>query len=56
VQGAVTLEFLETNCPDFREREVYLCGPPGMMNHLKPLLRSAGVPADAIHSEVFDFL
>jgi predicted ferric reductase len=56
VQGAVTLEFLEMNCPDFREREVYLCGPPGMMNHLKPLLRKAGVSADAIHSEVFDFL
>lgn len=56
VQGAVTLEFLEENCPDFREREVYLCGPPGMMNHLKPLLRKAGIAADAIHSEVFDFL
>lgn len=56
VQGALTLAFLEDYCPDFRDREVYLCGPPGMVSHLKPLLRKAGMAADAIHSEVFDFL
>lgn len=56
VQGAVTEAFLETHCPDFREREVYLCGPPGMMRHLIPLLKQAGLSGDAIHSEVFDFL
>ncbi|MEX2365858.1 MAG: hypothetical protein WD601_04590, partial [Pseudohongiellaceae bacterium] len=56
VKGAVTLAFMEQHCPDLREREVYLCGPPGMISYLKPLLRKAGIAADAIHSEVFDFL
>lgn len=56
VKGAITVAFLEEYCPDFREREVYLCGPPGMMKHLIPLLKQAGISGDAIHSEVFDFL
>ncbi|WP_028670479.1 ferredoxin reductase family protein [Saccharospirillum impatiens] len=56
VQGAVTVAFLEEHCPDFRDREVYLCGPPGMMKHLIPLLKRAGITGNAIHSEVFDFL
>jgi len=55
-EGPMTLAFLKQHCPDFAQREVYLCGPPGMVNHLKPLLRSAGVPSSALHSEVFDFL
>lgn len=54
--GAITVDFLELHCPDFRNREVYMCGPPGMVSHLVPLLRSAGIPSSAIHSEVFDFL
>lgn len=55
-EGPLSLAFLEAHCPDFRQREVYLCGPPGMVNHLKPLLRQAGLPLTAIHTEVFDFL
>lgn len=55
-EGPMSLTFLEQHCADFREREVYLCGPPGMVNHLKKLLRQAGVPLTAIHTEVFDFL
>ncbi|GGX40418.1 ferredoxin reductase family protein [Saccharospirillum salsuginis] len=55
-EGPMTLAFLKQHCPDFAQREVYLCGPPGMVNHLKPLLLSAGVPHSALHSEVFDFL
>lgn len=55
-EGPMTLDYLQRHCPDFARREVYLCGPPGMVNHLKPILRSAGVPPSALHSEVFDFL
>ncbi len=56
VEGPVTLAYLKQQCPDIQRREVYLCGPPGMVNHLLPILHAAGVPRSAIHSEVFDFL
>lgn len=55
-EGPISPAFLKHHCPDFARREVYLCGPPGMVNHLIPLLRSAGIEPLALHSEVFDFL
>jgi len=36
-------------------REVYLCGPPGLVDALTLMARTAGVPAGQIHSERFDF-
>ncbi|MFO8140476.1 MAG: hypothetical protein R6T87_00990 [Marinobacter sp.] len=54
--GVITREYLAQHCPDFAEREAYLCGPPGMIAHLQTLLRHEGVPADRIHTEAFDFL
>lgn len=54
--GPLTEAFLREHCPDFEEREIYLCGPPGMNAHLQRLLIGQGIPASRIHSEVFDFL
>lgn len=54
--GVITRDYLAQRCPDFAEREVYLCGPPGMISHLQSLLRHEGVPANRIHTEAFDFL
>lgn len=55
-QGPLTEDFLRECCPDYTEREIYLCGPAAMNAHLKQLLAGQGVPASRIHSEVFDFL
>lgn len=55
-QGPLTEAFLRQHCPDFTEREIYLCGPPGMNAHLQQMLLGQGVPRSRIHSEVFDFL
>lgn len=41
--------------PDFEEREVYLCGPPPMMNSVKTALVSSGIKKRMIYSERFDF-
>lgn len=54
-QGHITEAFLAHHCPDFAEREVWLCGPPPMIDHLKRLLIQAGVPRRRIHTEAFDF-
>lgn len=55
-RGALELDFLEQQCPDFRERELLICGPPPMIHHLLRLLAGAGVPRAHIHTEAFDFL
>jgi len=55
-EGPMTAEFLAQHCPDYLTREIYMCGPPGMIAHLRQVLRAQGVPASRIHSEVFDFL
>ncbi|WP_432118014.1 ferredoxin reductase family protein [Streptomyces sp. bgisy032] len=39
--------------PDIAERDVYLCGPPPMMNAVLRSLRELGVPRSQIHFERF---
>ncbi|MDE3113848.1 MAG: ferric reductase-like transmembrane domain-containing protein [Chloroflexota bacterium] len=41
--------------PDLIEREVYLCGPIGMMDAVRAALRQLEVPYRHIHTEVFRF-
>lgn len=54
--GPLTDDFLREHCPDFADREVYMCGPPGMTSHLRRVLMDCGIPQSRIHSEAFDFL
>ncbi|MEU0967638.1 ferric reductase-like transmembrane domain-containing protein [Streptomyces sp. NPDC005917] len=41
--------------PDIAQRDVYLCGSPGMTAAAIPALRRAGVPRRRIHHETFAF-
>ncbi|HAF10576.1 MAG TPA: hypothetical protein DCK98_10915 [Chloroflexi bacterium] len=41
--------------PDVREREVYVCGPDGLIAQIKRALTALGIEAGQIHSEVFHF-
>jgi len=41
--------------PDLKEREVFICGSPGMVAATIRNLRKAGVRRRDIHSELFDF-
>jgi predicted ferric reductase len=40
--------------PDVADRQVYLCGPPGLTAAATGHLRRAGVPSRRIHTEAFD--
>jgi predicted ferric reductase len=40
--------------PDVRSRDVFVCGPPGMVDVARRELRRAGVPRRHIHAERFD--
>jgi ferredoxin-NADP reductase len=39
--------------PDIAERDVFLCGPPGMVDRIVPNLRRAEVPRRRLHVERF---
>ena len=39
--------------PDITDRDVYLCGPPAMADHVRKNIRQARVPRRQVHSERF---
>lgn len=41
--------------PDVRDRNVFVCGPPGMTDAVLATLRELAVPADQCHTERFAF-
>jgi ferredoxin-NADP reductase len=41
--------------PGLIERDVYLCGPPGMADAVRQSLREAGLPDESLHEERFAF-
>lgn len=51
--GYIDEEKLKRLAPDFREREIFLCGPPVMMRSLIKILRNLGVNKGMIHYEKF---
>ncbi|MCQ8187662.1 ferric reductase-like transmembrane domain-containing protein [Streptomyces sp. RCU064] len=51
----LTAEALRGLVPDLAERDVYLCGPPGMTEAALCALREAGVPRRRVHHESFAF-
>ena len=53
--GRVDAEKIKRLVPDFLEREIYLCGPPPMMNGAEQTLLSLGVKPERIHAERFAF-
>jgi ferredoxin-NADP reductase len=54
-KGRIDLAMLEAIAPDFREREVYICGPGPYMAAVKAMLEAAGYDMARYHSESFDF-
>ncbi|MBV9280695.1 MAG: ferredoxin reductase family protein [Chloroflexi bacterium] len=52
-KNLLTPEHLRQLVPDIRDREVYLCGPPGMTRVIETHVRQAGTPPENIHVERF---
>ena len=42
--------------PDLQDRDVFICGPPDMLQGVGDSLRHLGVPTRQIHRERFAFL
>lgn len=50
----MSAEGLRRLVPDVARRDVYLCGPPGLMEQSVRALRRAGVPRRQIHLATFE--
>jgi ferredoxin-NADP reductase len=53
--GQLAADRLRSLVPDLARREVFVCGPPGMVDVARRELHRAGVPRRHIHAERFDF-
>jgi len=52
-RGYFSVEILKKHCPDFKDRQYYISGPPGMVSACSKSLRSAGVSRRHIHVDYF---
>src|SRR6266702_4308533 len=52
--GRLSLELMERYVPDFREREVFTCGPAGYMQSVRQILAESGHDPARYHQENFD--
>lgn len=55
LRGRLSLAHLEAAVPDFRAREVFVCGPAPYMAAVREMLRAAGFDMARHHEESFDF-
>jgi ferredoxin-NADP reductase len=54
-QGRIDKEKIVRLVPDFKERDIYICGPVPMMDGLVELFSELGVPRNQIHFERFGY-
>lgn len=52
-EGRLNQDRLKLMVPDIIEREIFLCGPPGMMKGVRSMLNNLAVPKDRIYFEEF---
>lgn len=52
--GRLDLALLQEQVPDFKEREVFTCGPQGYMDAIRSLLEQGGFDFRHYHQESFD--
>ena len=50
----LTTPALSRLVPDLQQRDVFLCGPPGLAGALRTSLQQLGLPAQQLHEERFD--
>lgn len=52
-RGRFSAQELTEFCPDFSKRDIYICGPTGMIQSAIKICREAGAPEHQIHFEYF---
>lgn len=52
-RGKISHDIIDRLVPDAHDRDVYVCGPSGMMRNIVSLFKGIGVPRERIHFEKF---
>lgn len=55
LRGRFSPQLMATTAEDFREREIFCCGPPGFMAAVRAHLEASGHDMRRYHEESFDF-
>jgi predicted ferric reductase len=51
----IDIEKISSLCPDFKERDIYICGPSQMISDIVKKLKNNLVPSEQIHFEQFNY-
>jgi ferredoxin-NADP reductase len=54
-RSAMSVTGLLRTVPDLADRDVFMCGPPGLMDAVRTSLYEAGLPTEQLHEERFAF-
>lgn len=52
-QGFLTTEFIKQYSGTLKGKEIFICGPPPMMQSMRKQFKAEGLPGTSIHSEEF---
>ncbi|NTW22954.1 hypothetical protein HGA34_05475 [Candidatus Falkowbacteria bacterium] len=52
-QGKISADIISKITGGLKERDFFLCGPPGMMGAIKTQLKNYDIPSELLHSEEF---
>ena len=52
-KGRITTEEIQSIAPDYLQRDIWICGPPPMMDAIETQLLEEGIDAGLIHTERF---
>jgi ferredoxin len=55
LRGRLNLGLLNHIAPDYKEREIFVCGPSPFMAAVREMLKTAGFDMSRHHEESFDF-
>ena len=55
IQNRIDIKKIEQVCPDYKKRDIYICGPTKMTINLVKNLKSNGLSSEQIHFEKFDY-
>jgi predicted ferric reductase len=55
-EGPLNAAFVRAYCPNVCDRDIYVCGPPGLIAAARRELLGAGVEPSCIHAEDFNWL
>ena len=51
--GNITMEMVKKEMPDYKDRMFYACGPPGMVEAMKNLVKGLGLQEEKLKLESF---